>query len=70
MIIQLQQPYAWRIQLTIAINSFSSKDVEEERVMHSKCDSVEFMSYDNVNDIVDELCKTLLSRYQDNLERQ
>ena len=26
------------------------------------------MSYDNANDIVDELFKILLSRYQDNLE--
>ena len=68
MIIELQQSYAWKIQLTIAINSFSSKDVEEERVTHSKCDNVKFMSYDNVSDIVDEIFKTLLSRYQDNLE--
>ena len=33
-----------------------------------KSDNVEFKFYDNVNDIVDELFKTLLSRYQDNLE--
>ena len=34
--------------------------------MHSRSGNVEFMSYDN--DIVKELFKTLLSRYQDNLE--
>ena len=42
------------------MNFISSKDAEEERVIHSKTDNVEFMSYDNVNDIV--------SRYQDNLQ--
>ena len=36
--------------------------------MHSKSHNVEFMSYDNVNDVVDKLLKTPLSRYQDNLE--
>ena len=28
----------WKIQLTIAINLISSKDINEERVMHSKSD--------------------------------
>ena len=28
------------------------------------------MAYDNANDIVDELFKTLLSGYQDNLEKR
>ena len=56
-----------KIQLTIAI-SFSSKDVNEEHVMHAKSDNVEFMSYSNVIDIVDELFESLRSRYHGNLE--
>ena len=36
--------------------------------MHAKSENVEVMSYDNVNDIVDELFELLLSRYQGNLE--
>ena len=52
----------------MTINVISSNNVDEERLMHTKSDSKEFMTYDNANDIVDELFKTLLSRYQDNLE--
>ena len=36
--------------------------------MHAKSGNVEFMSYDNANDIVDELFESLHSRYQGNLE--
>ena len=36
--------------------------------MHAKSDNIEFMSYDNANDIVDELFELLHSRYQGNLE--
>ena len=67
-IIDLQESDTQKIQLTIVINFISSKDVDEERVMHSKSNNVELMSYDNVNDIVDELFETLLSWYKDNLE--
>ena len=45
MIINLQKSDTWKIQLTIAINFVSSKDVDEERVMHSESDNIEFMSY-------------------------
>ena len=43
----------WKIQLLIAINSMSSKDKDEEHVMHSKSDNIEIRSI-----------KSLLSRYQ------
>ena len=36
--------------------------------MHSKSNNVEFIPYDNTNGIVDELFKSLLSRYQICLE--
>ena len=45
MIINLQKSDTWKIQLTIAINFVSSKDVDKERVMHSESDNIEFMSY-------------------------
>ena len=52
-----------------SVNNFiSSKDVNEERVMYTKSGNKEFMNHDNVDDIVKELFKTLVSRYQDNLE--
>ena len=56
------------IQLTIAINFISLKDAEEEHVMHLKSNNIEFMISCNVNNIVDELFKALLSRCQGSLE--
>ena len=51
-IINLQKSDTWKIQLTIAINFISSKDDEEEYVMHLKNNNIEFMSYDNANEVV------------------
>ena len=34
MIIEFQKSVTWKVQLTIAINFISSKDVNEECVMH------------------------------------
>ena len=39
-IINLQNSDTWKIQLTIAINFISSKDSEEERVIHSCSDKI------------------------------
>ena len=52
-IIDLQNSDTWAIQLTIAISFISSKDAEEERVMHSRSDSIKFASYSDANEIVD-----------------
>ena len=63
--INLQKYDIWKIQLTIAINFISSKDVDEERVMHSKSNNIEFfLSYNNANEVVNELFESLHSRYQ------
>ena len=62
--INLQKSDTWKIQLIIAINFISSKDVDEERVIRSKSNNIEFMSYDNSNEVFNELFESLLSRYQ------
>ena len=70
-ITDLQESDIWKIQLTVAINFISSEDAEDvlnKRVMHSKSDNVKFMPYDNANENVAQLFKSLLSRYQGNLE--
>ena len=67
-IINLQKSDTWRIQLTIAINFISSKDVDEERVMYSKSDNTEFISYDNTNEVVNQFFESLPSKYQIGLE--
>ena len=62
-IINLQKYDTWKIQLTIPINVISSRDNDEERVMHSKSDYIKFMIHDNAR-FVDELFHFTLSRYQ------
>ena len=50
--INLQKFDTWKIQLTIAINFIYSKDVDVERVMLLKSEIMNFMSYDNKNEVV------------------
>ena len=57
-----------KIQLIIKINFISSKDVDEERLMRSKSGNIEFMLYDNANEVVNELFQSLHSRYSIALE--
>ena len=68
MIINLQNFDVWKIQLTIAITFISSKDAEDERVMHSSSGNLKFTPYNDANDVINKLFKSLRSRYQENLE--
>ena len=52
-ITNLQKSGTWKIQLTIAINFFSSRFMDEEQVMHSKNNNAEVMSYDNPNEVIE-----------------
>ena len=67
-IINLQNSDAWKIQLTSSINFISSKDSEEEYVMHQSSDNINFTSYSEVNYVVGKLFKSLRSKYHDALE--
>ena len=67
-IIDFQKFSPWKVQLTIAVNFISPKDVDEERVMHSTSNNTKSMTYENSNDVVDELFESLLSKYQIGLE--
>ena len=42
----------------------SSNDNDEERVMYSKSDKVEIMTNDEEDEVIEELFKSLLSRFQ------
>ena len=46
-------------------NFISSKDTEEERLIHSTNDNIKFTPYNDANEIINE---SLRSRYQENLE--
>ena len=54
-IIDPQNSDAWKNQLTTAINFISSKDAEEECVMHSTSNNIKFTPYSDVNEVTDEL---------------
>ena len=64
MVIDLQNSDAWKSQLTIVINNICSKDAEEERVIHSRNNNIKLISYNDANEVVDELFGSLRSRYQ------
>ena len=63
----LQKSGTCRVQLTIAINSISPKNVDKELAMDSNSDKTEFKTLRNVN-ISDELFMSIFSRYQNDLE--
>ena len=67
-IIDLRNSDTWKIQLTMAINYIYLKDAKEERVLHSKSENLKFTSYNDVNEVADELFNSLCSMYQGNLK--
>ena len=60
----------WKIQLTMPINSTSSKDSEETRTMHTKSHNIEIMVGGETDEIIEELFECLLQRYQVGLEEK
>ena len=50
-----------KIQLTIAISFISSKDNDEERVLHSESDNVEIMINDKAHEVIEEPFQLLLN---------
>ena len=54
----------WNIQLTIATNFLSNRETDEERVMYSKIDNIEIIINDKIDEAMEELSQSLLSRYQ------
>ena len=58
----------WKIQLTLSINFMSSKDSEETRTIHAKSHNVEIMMDSKTDEIIKELFKSLLQKYQEGLE--
>ena len=58
----------WKIQLTMSINFISSKDSDENCNMHTKKDNIEIVMGSETNNIIEELCESLLQKYQEGLE--
>ena len=58
----------WIIQLSAEINFISSKsDSDETRITHTKSDNLEIMIGSDTNEVIEDLFKSLLQRYQENL---
>ena len=61
----------WKIQLSAEINFISSKpDSDETRIMHTKSDNIEIMIGSDKNEVIEDLFKSLLQGYQENLEEE
>ena len=61
----------WKIQLTAQINFISLRPGSDEtRVMHTKSVNEEFMNGSDTNEIIKEFFKSLLQRYQENLQEK
>ena len=59
-----------KIQLTMKINLISSLDTGEIRTMDSNSKNIEILMGGEIDDIIDELLKSFLQRYQEKLEEQ
>ena len=61
----------WKIQLTAEINFTSLKpDSDETRIMHTKSDNTEIMIGSDTNEVINELFKSFLQRYQEGLQEK
>ena len=61
----------WKIQLTAEINFTSLKsDSNETRIMHTKSDNEEIMAGSDTSDVIKELFKSFLQRYQESLQEK
>ena len=61
----------WKIQLTAQINFISLRPGSDEtRVMHTRSVNEEFMNGSDTDEIIKELFKSLLQRYQENLQER
>ena len=61
----------WKFQLTAEINFTSLKpDSDETRIMHTRSDNVEIMIVSDKNEVIKELFKSFLQRYQEGLQEK
>ena len=60
-----------KIQLTVQINFVSQRTGSNEtRIMHTKSNNEEFMDGSNMDEVIKELFKSLLQKYQENLQEK
>ena len=61
----------WKIQLTAEINFTSLKpDSDDTRIMHTKSDNKEIIIGSDTNEVIKELFKSFLQKYQEGLQEK
>ena len=61
----------WKIQLTAEINFISSKPGSDEtHIMHARSTNIEIMIGSDTNEVIIELFRSLLQRYQEDFEEK
>ena len=61
----------WKLQLTAKISFVSLKtDSDETLLMHTRSNSVEFMNGSETEEIIESLYRSLLQKYNDNLQEK
>ena len=68
---QYKKEGEWKIQLTAEINFKSLKPGSDEtRTMYTRSDNEEFMNGDDTDEIIKELFKSFLQKYEENLQEK
>ena len=61
----------WKLQLTAEINFISLKpDSDETHIMHTRSDNEEIMNGSDTDEIIEELFKSFLQKYEENLQEK
>ena len=61
----------WKLQLTAEINFISLKPGSDEtRIMHTRSDNEEIMNGSYTDEVIEELFKSFLQKYEDNLQEK
>ena len=61
----------WKVQLTSEINFLSLKPGSDEtHIIHTRSDNIEIMIGDDNDDVIEELFKSFLKRYEENLQNK
>ena len=61
----------WKVQLTAEINFISLKPGSDEmRILHTRSDNIEIMIGDDNDNVIEELFKSFLKRYEENLQNK
>ena len=61
----------WKLQLTAEINFISLKPGSDEtRIMHTRSDNEEIMNGSDTDEIIEEVFKSFLQKYEENLQEK